>query len=189
LSKEGICCNILITFVHKLIDMYIIESIGFVFITATLFLVTYLIMALKKLARKINESPKKNHEGDKLKLQAIERLSLYAERCGLQNLIKRTDIAGITPADLHHILTETIKGEYEYNLSQQIYVSPEVWNAITRLRDQNIYVINQITSNLPPQATALDLSKMIIEYSMTPNAELNTIVLNALQVEAKTILK
>ena len=71
MSKEGICCNILITFVHKLIDMYIIESIGFVFITATLFLVTYLIMALKKLERKINESPKKNHEGDKLKLKAI----------------------------------------------------------------------------------------------------------------------
>ena len=37
-------------------------------------------------------------------------------------------------------------------------------------------------------ATALDLSKLIIEYSNTPNAEMNGIVLSALQTEAKQIL-
>lgn len=132
--------------------------------------------------------PVKNEEGDKLKLQALERLTLYAERSGLQNLISRLDSKGMSVADLHHLLTETLKAEYEYNLTQQIYVSPEVWHAVTRLKEQNIYVINHITSNLPPHATALDLCKMIVEYSATPNAEMNVLVLDAIQFEAKKML-
>ena len=32
-------------------------------------------------------------------------------------------------------LTETLRVEYEYNASQQIYVSPEIWAAITRLKE------------------------------------------------------
>ena len=72
--------------------------------------------------------------------------------------------------------------------SQQIYVNPEVWNAVTRLKDQNIYIINQLAASLPFEASALDLGKRILEYSMMKDAELNQIVLDALQFEAKKIL-
>jgi hypothetical protein len=74
-------------------------------------------------------------------------------------------------------------------VSQQIYVSKEIWNAVTKLKDQNIYIINQLAGALPNEANSLDLSKRILEYSMTQNAELNAIVLDALQYEAKKILK
>ncbi len=168
--------------------MQIIQSIEFIITLATLALVFYLFLEIKKLKKLLVESNQKNPEGNKLKLQALERLSLYAERCGLNNIIRRTDSSGLSAAEYHHLLTETIKGEYEYNMSQQIYVIPELWNAVTRLKDQNIYIINQLTSNLHPEATAIDLGKMIIEYSMTPNAEMNKIVLDALQFEAKKIL-
>jgi hypothetical protein len=74
-------------------------------------------------------------------------------------------------------------------VSQQIYVTPELWQAITKLRDQNIFIINQIAATIPADASAMQLSKSILEYSMTPNAEINKIVLEALQFEAKKILK
>ena len=74
-------------------------------------------------------------------------------------------------------------------MTQQIYINSEVWNAVTKMKDQNIYVINHIAANLPPGATAIDLSKLIIEYSMTPNADLNKVVLEALQFEAQKILR
>ena len=150
--------------------------------------IVLLLTSFKKLRLEIVQKSRINIEGNNLKLQALERLTLYAERSGLKNLIERIGNKGMSTADLHHILIDTLKTEFEYNQSQQIYVSPEVWNAITRLKDQNIYIINHITANLPPYATAMDLSRLIIEYSITPNAELNTIVLDALQFEAKKIL-
>jgi len=152
-------------------------------------LIIYLLLELNRLQKKIMAVPVNNTEGNKLKLQAIERLSLYVERCGLNNLVARTEIVGLSASEVHHVLIETIKAEYEYNLSQQIYINTEVWNAVTKMKDQNIYVINHIAANLPPGATAIDLSKLIIEYSMTPNADLNKVVLEALQYEAQKILR
>ena len=148
-----------------------------------------LFVKIDSLSKKISRLSSTNNEGNKLKLQAIERLSLYVERCGLNNLVARTDISGLSASEVHHILIETIKAEYEYNLTQQIYINSEVWNAVTKMKDQNIYVINHIAANLHPGATAIDLSKLIIEYSMTPNADLNKVVLEALQYEAQKILR
>jgi hypothetical protein len=90
---------------------------------------------------------------------------------------------------MHNRLIEEIKQEYEYNTSQQIYVSKEVWSAVTKLKDQNIFIINQLAATLPHQASAMELSKIILEYSMTEKAELNKIVLDAIQFEAKKIMK
>jgi hypothetical protein len=45
----------------------------------------------------------------------------------------------MSAAELHHYLIETLKTEFDYNSSQQIYVNPEIWNAVIRMKDQNIY--------------------------------------------------
>lgn len=132
---------------------------------------------------------KANPENKRLQLQAYERLTVFAERAGLRNLITRADAHGQSAAIMHGVLIENLKAEYDYNVSQQIYVSKEIWGAITRLKDQNVYIINQLAAMLPPQANSLDLSKRILEYSMAQNAELNTIVLDAIQHEAKEIMK
>ena len=148
-----------------------------------------LLFEFRAMKEKINEKLELNNEGMKLRLQALERLTLFTERTGLQNLIGRIENMQTNAAVLHKSLVETIRSEYEYNLTQQIYVSPEVWNAVTKLKDQNIYIINQLALHIPPHATAMDLGKRILDYSMTQNAELNIIVLDALQFEAKKILE
>ena len=150
--------------------------------------VIFLVFEVKKIKVKLSEKDSNNSEGDKLKLIALERLTLLTERLSFKNLIPRVDQKGLSAADYYHVLVETIKSEYEHNLTQQIYVSPEIWNTVTRMRDQNIYIVNQIISSLPPHATALDFSKSIIEFSNTPNAEMNALLLDALQFEAKKIL-
>ena len=147
-----------------------------------------LLFEFRSMKDLIKERLDLNNEGIKLKLQALERLTVFSERAGLKNLISRVESMQTSAATLHASLIETIKNEYEYNISQQIYVNPEVWNAVTRLKDQNIYIINQLAATLPPQAIAMDLGKRILEYSMTNNAELNTIVLDALQYEAKKVM-
>ncbi len=149
----------------------------------------WLLIEFKGMKEAIKERLGINNETLKMQLQAYERLSVYAERNGLKSLTNRLQQGGESAAMLHGTMIESLKSEYDYNVSQQIYVAPEVWNAITKLRDQNIYVINQLAAGLQPGASGLDLSKRVIEYGLSPNAELNAIVLDAIQFEAKKLLK
>jgi hypothetical protein len=154
----------------------------------TLITVGFFIMEFNKLKARFSGSKPVNNELVKLKLQALERFTLFAERASLKNLISRTPATGLRVADLQLILLETLKSEYEYNVTQQIYIDPKLWQAIGNLKDQNTYIINQIAAMLPPDANAFELSKRILEYASATDADLSGIVLNALQYEAKTLL-
>jgi len=148
-----------------------------------------LLFEFRSMKDQIREGLGINNDGLKLQLEALERLTLYTERAGLKNLVSRINSAGMYAAAVHAEMVDALKTEYEYNITQQIYVSPEVWNAVTRLKDQNIYILNQLAATLPAEAMGIDLSKRVLEYSMTKDAELNKIVLDALQFEAKKLVK
>ena len=148
----------------------------------------WLLAEFKGMKDEIQERLGINNEVLKLRLQALERFTLYAERSSLKNLVTRISSSGMTVVDLQLALLDTLRSEYEYNVSQQIYISPEMWKAIGNLKEQNIFIINQIAATLPSEANAIELSKRILEYVASTNAELNTIVLSALQFEAKRLL-
>ena len=125
----------------------------------------------------------------KLRLQAYERVALLAERIALQNLLSRISNAGLSSRQMQASLIDSIKQEYDYNISQQIYVSPEVWRAINNLKEQNIYIVNQLASTLPAQASGMDLNKHIVDYLINnANASLHHIVLEAINFEAKKLM-
>ncbi len=134
-----------------------------------------------------NSGPKYDSTG--LRLQAYERLVLLTERVALPNLISRLNQPGISAIEMKIILTENIKHEFEYNSTQQLYVSPVSWDAVRNLKEQNIMVINQVAASLPPTASAADLNKKILEVLMAqPNGALHELVLQALNFEAKKIM-
>jgi hypothetical protein len=151
--------------------------------------IAWLLAEFKGMKDAIRERLGINNETIKLKLQAYERLTLYAERAGLKNLVSRHHSEDSSAREMQMSLLETLNSEYDFNVTQQIYVTPELWKAVTKLRDQNIFIINQIAATLPVQASAMELSKLLLEYSMTNNAEINKIVLEALSYEAKKLLK
>src|SRR3954467_13307972 len=124
-----------------------------------------------------------------LQLQAYERLVLLCERISLPSLISRVSQPGLTARDMQVFLIETIKQEFEYNLSQQVYVSTIAWDAVRNLRDQNMLIINQISNILPPDAKSSDLNKQLLEVMMRhEDKALHTIVLETLNFEAKQLL-
>lgn len=124
-----------------------------------------------------------------LQLGAYERLTLLVDRIALPNLISRVNQSGITAREMQMLLTRSLKEEFDYNISQQIYVSPESWNAVKNLKEQNILVVNQLASALPPHATGLDLNKLLLEYLMTDKkGQLHEIVSEVLSYEAKALL-
>jgi hypothetical protein len=159
----------------------------FLFIMAIAMVGLYLY--IKETNKKIVTSSGSNSDTNKLKLQAYERLTVFVERASLKNLVSRTPTSGLTVVDAQLIFLETLKSEYEYNVSQQIYVADDMWKAITNLKDQNTYIINQLAATLPNKENGIELSKRVLEYTTTnTNAELSPIVLEALRYEAKKIL-
>lgn len=155
-----------------------------------------LYMTLKDMIRKPEPAPAPAENASKpatdksilpLQLQAYERLVLLVERINLQNLIGRIFQPGLTAVDMQVGLVQTIKAEYEHNIAQQIYVSPMAWEAVKTLKEQTITIINQVASQLPPDATAMDLNKQILEIFLqaeTSPSELTSQILNA---EAKRL--
>jgi hypothetical protein len=125
-----------------------------------------------------------------LQLQAYERLVLLCERIALPNLISRLTQPGLSAREMQVFLIETIKQEFEYNASQQIYVSQPAWEAVRSLKDQNMLMINSIAKTLAPDSTATDLNRQIIEGLMhEEKAALHTYVADTLNAEAKKIMK
>lgn len=125
-----------------------------------------------------------------LQLQAYERLILLTDRIALPNLVSRVNQQGMSAREMQALLTHTIKQEFEYNVTQQIYVTAESWEAVRNLRDQNLLIINQISSFLPAEATGQDLNRSILEMLMqSPKASLHTVVAEVLSFEAKRLMK
>lgn len=124
-----------------------------------------------------------------LQLGAYERLTLFAERSKLNNLITRLYQPQFSARDMQLTIIAAVKEEFDYNISQQLYVSPEIWDAVTKLKEQNIYITNQIAASLPPNATALDLNKHLIDFTLqNPKATMNQVVLEALHFEAQKLI-
>jgi len=153
-----------------------------------------LLIAIFSLYRGARQKPVvvsgERSESTSLRLQAYERLVLLAERIALPNLISRLNQPGLSALEMKIILTENIKQEFEYNSTQQLYVSPVSWDSVRNLKEQNIMIIHQVASSLPSDASATVLNKKILEVLMAqPQGALHEMVLQALNFEAKKLMK
>ena len=101
-----------------------------------------------------------------LKLQAYERVVILMERMSPNNLIFRVSQPGISATQLKIALIEDINNEFNHNVSQQVYVSPQAWQMVRIAKEEMINIINTAYSSLGPNAVGLDLSKAVFENMM-----------------------
>lgn len=136
-----------------------------------------------------NRHKQENAVSAQLKLQAYERLVLLTDRIALPNLISRMNVTGLSAREMQLLLIQTIKEEFEHNITQQIYVNPAAWEALRNLKEQNTLIINQVSSYLPESASGTDLNKALMELLIqNPQASLHTIVSEAISFEAKKMM-
>jgi hypothetical protein len=142
--------------------------------------------------RKISTYIKQNKsasETNSLQLQAYERLVILSDRIALHNLLYRIPSENLSAQQYQKLLTETIRQEFDYNISQQLYVTIPVWEAITNLKEQNIYIIHQVAQTLPLHSKGSELSKRILELLQTdPNVSLHNVVVDAIRFEVKKLM-
>lgn len=79
------------------------------------------------------------------RLQAYERLTLYLERIDPNRLLIRIKPYSDSIEDYEKLLVRNIEDEFDHNLVQQIYISPECWNLIQAAKNATIHIIRQHT--------------------------------------------
>lgn len=118
-----------------------------------------------------------------IRLQAYERLAMLLERISPQSLLLRESPHDYTAADYHQHLLSSIRKEFEHNYSQQIYVSPLLWETIRRAREELTGIINKSAEQVENNAPALQLSKKIIENYIEDENQSVVMAMNELKKE------
>jgi len=156
-------------------------------VTAT---IVYIITTRMKVVNEEGVPIKDDTVTRPIQLQAYERLLILVDRIALPHVISRVNQPHASARDMQLLLTQNIRSEFDYNVTQQIYVSPDAWSAVKNLKEQNLLIINQLANVLPPNATGLDLNKLLLEFLMNDKkGTLHEVVSEALSYEAKKLMQ
>ena len=108
-----------------------------------------------------------------LKLLAYERIILFIERMKPDSLIPRTLTPSLNSKEYQLSLINEIRREFEYNLSQQLYLSENAWTVTVNYKDNIITLINSASADCTPTDTAADLARKILEQYITSDLKTN----------------
>ena len=97
-----------------------------------------------------------------VKLQAYERLTLFLDRISPDNIVIRLSRADQSATQLRNELIQTISGEFNHNISQQIYVSNDAWNMIKGVKDQIMGIVDVCFKECGLNDSGPDLGKKIL---------------------------
>lgn len=123
-----------------------------------------------------------------LKLQAIERMVLFLERISPDILLPRLHRGGISSGQLHSDLLATIRAEFDHNLTQQVYLSNEVWSEVKNAKEELLKIINTAASETGQQATGVHLSSKIFDIMIKEENYPHLAAIDALKKEARQLI-
>ena len=149
------------------------------------------VVLIKQMIK--NDQSKRNYEialGNQkiitpIRLQAYERIALLLERISPESLIMRLNKPEYTAKQLQVELLNTIRSEFDHNVSQQIYISPQTWEIIKNARTNTIQLINGSASKVNPDSPAFNLSKIILENLVAQEKSPVSMALEVLKNEVK----
>jgi hypothetical protein len=120
-----------------------------------------------------------------LRLQAYERLAIYLERISLNSLILRLNDPSFNAKEFHMVLVSAIREEYSHNLSQQIYVSQQVWDSVKSATEETIGIINYSAQKVDREAPSIELAKRIFDSVISEQKEPISAVLEMVKKEVQ----
>lgn len=111
--------------------------------------------------RRFHELKRKNQkEILPYRIQALERMTLFLERINPGKLLIRVKPENEDKFAYENILIQSIEQEFEHNLTQQIYMSVECWNAIRTTKNATISLIRK--SNMSDRVDSPDKLREVI---------------------------
>jgi hypothetical protein len=154
----------------------ILEILKYVIPSLVVFATAYYLVNqfLTQELRKLEKEKQALNRGmlTPIRLQAYERLILFLERISPSNMIMRISQPNMTVIDLQRALLQTVRDEYEHNLSQQIYVSEKSWELIKNAKEDLLKVINTSAVQLDVNLPSAELAKLIFESYLASDRSL-----------------
>ena len=123
-----------------------------------------------------------------IRLQAYERIVLFLERISLESLLVRVSTPDMDVAKLQSALLSAIRSEFEHNLSQQIYMSPQAWEVVKNARASIIKLINSESEKIKPEAQGIELGKQLLSRVMELEKEPTRVAIDFLKSEVARII-
>ena len=127
-------------------------------------------------------------QGDKvilpLKLQACERLILLCERINIADLILRLKAPGTNTIELKSALLLAVQQEFEHNLTQQLYITEELWQVLLAMKAKTMDLIIKASEGLSPQASAEDYAMKLIQLTSSESNLPSRIGIKAIKTES-----
>lgn len=148
--------------------MDIVLQLALIIIPAGAVLMTTIYFLRKETSsevRSLNYELKKQRQEFFLphRVEAYQRIVLLMERIHPNSLVMRLHNPGLPAAAMQAKLLEAVREEFEHNIAQQIYVSPQVWEIARRAKDETMKIINLAGNQMGPTSVGMDLSSKIFE--------------------------
>lgn len=172
--------------------MDIVLQIALIVIPAGLVLVTAVFM-LKKIAerdvRNLNIEMRKERQKQTLplRLDSYQRLVLFCERINPNALIMRLHNPGLPAMVFQQKLLQAIREEYDHNVAQQIFISPETWAVVKRAKEETIKIINMAAQDCSQTAIADELAQKTFEIVSQMEQVPTDIAVMALKTELQKL--
>jgi len=122
-----------------------------------------------------------------LRLQAYERVVLFLERIFPSTLILRLNKPDLSSMQLQSLLVKTIRDEFEYNLSQQIYISSTSWELVKNAKEETVRLINQAAAKTTENTPSSELARIILEISLEKEKLPINIAIEELKKEVRNL--
>jgi len=123
-----------------------------------------------------------------LRLQAYERIVLFLERIQPAGIVMRLQKPEMSVQELQLALARSIREEFDYNLSQQVYISSTAWEMIKNAREESISVINRASAQLGPGEPASELVKAIFNQSLGDETPVIAAAIHFVKDEARLMM-
>jgi hypothetical protein len=120
-------------------------------------------------------------------MQAYERLAIFLERTDPIRLLSMIDKTEKNIEKIELNILQNILSEFEYNISQQVYVSDILWDLIITSKNKNISLISSVKNSLKKNAHGSDFFnalKLVLENQETTPSK---IALSYLKKEVRSI--
>ena len=121
-----------------------------------------------------------------LRLQAYERLALFLERINPAKLLIRVAPLNDNKVDYQNLLIHHIEQEYEHNITQQVYVTNELWTML--LTAKNTIIQNIRKTTLDESVTNADQLREKILSNLLDGQSASTVALSYLKNEVAEVL-
>lgn len=97
------------------------------------------------------------------RVEAYQRVVLLMERINPHNLVMRLHNPKASAVAFQTELLQNIRNEYDHNVAQQIFISPQAWEMVKKSKEETIKIINIAAKQMEEKASATDLSGKIFE--------------------------